>query len=446
MSDFDPTTLATQLAGYDILALQNSISKQTSTLDAQNKALASLRTSLTTFRSAITALNSSSASVLKNLATMNQEGIATIDASASARKGTYSLNVTQLASAQQKGFEGLTDDSIKNASGTLKISLNGEDIEIDMDGLDSLADFADAINKTDFPSASNSGSSTATTAQNGITASLMRVNGEVSLILNSDQSGEKYDIQMDTSGMTAGADIFAKPEIITEGKDAKFKLGDSNKEYSSSSNTLDELVDGVSIKLTSTTEAGKPLVISIDTDATETKAQIQTFIDAYNTLKDTISGMTSTGSSGKADSRGAFAGDASISSLSSELSNILRDTFGEQNMSKFGIAADKDGKLSLDSDVLEKQLKNDPQTVAQFFNGNDGMIKKMDKSLDKYLSTSSGLLKGRQDTLDRQQTDIDTKTEKMNSRYESSYNRYLKQFTQLQKLMTQMNNTMSMFS
>ncbi|MFJ2975947.1 flagellar filament capping protein FliD [Kluyvera sp. NPDC087067] len=445
MSDFDPTTLATQLAGYDILALQNSISKQTSTLDAQNKALASLRTSLTTFRSAITALNSSSASVLKNLATMNQEGIATIDASASARKGTYSLNVTQLASAQQKGFEGLTDDSIKNASGTLKISLNGEDIEIDMDGLDSLADFADAINKTDFPSASNSGSSTATTAQNGITASLMRVNGEVSLILNSDQSGEKYDIQMDTSGMTAGADIFAKPEIITEGKDAKFKLGDSNKEYSSSSNTLDELVDGVSIKLTSTTEAGKPLVISIDTDATETKAQIQTFIDAYNTLQETISGLTASGS-GKADSRGAFAGDASISSLSSELSNMLRGTFGDQNMSKFGIAADKDGKLSIDSDVLEEQLKNDPQTVAQFFNGNDGLIKKMDKSLDKYLSTSSGLLKGRQDTLDRQQTDIDTKTEKMNSRYESSYNRYLKQFTQLQKLMTQMNNTMSMFS
>lgn len=445
MSDFDPTTLATQLAGYDILALQNSISKQTSTLEAQNKALASLRTSLTTFRSAITALNSSSASVLKNLATMNQEGIATINASASARKGTYSLNVTQLASAQQKGFKDLTDDSIKNASGTLKISLNGEDIEIDMDGLDSLADFADAINKTDFPSASNSGSSTATTAQNGITASLMRVNGEVSLILNSDQSGEKYDIQMDTSGMTAGADIFDTPEIITKGKDAKFTLGDSNKEYSSSSNTLDDLVDGVSIKLTSTTEAGKPLIISIDTDATETKAQIQTFIDAYNTLQDTISGMTASGS-GKADSRGAFAGDASISSLSSELSNMLRGTFGDQNMSKFGIAADKDGKLSIDSDVLEKQLKNDPQTVAQFFNGNDGLIKKMDKSLDKYLSTSSGLLKGRQDTLDRQQTDIDTKTEKMNSRYESSYNRYLKQFTQLQKLMTQMNNTMSMFS
>lgn len=444
MSDFDPASLASQLASLDILTLQSSITKQTKNLDAQNKALSSLRTALTTFRSSITALNSSSSSVLKNAATMNQEGIATITASASARKGTYSLNVTQLASAQQKGFEGLTDESIKSATGTLKISLNGEDIEIEMDGLDSMADFADAINNAEFPSAADSSSTTATTERNGITASLMRIDGEVSLLLNSDQSGEKYDIKLDTSGMTSGQDIFDGEEVITEGKDAIFKLGDSDKEYRSSSNTLDKLVDGVSIKLTSTTESGKPLVISIDTDTTETKNQIQAFIDAYNTLRDSVSTLTATGSS--SDTRGAFAGDAGISSLSSELGNLLRDTFGDQNMSKFGIAADKDGKLSIDSDVLEKQLKNDPQAVAQFFNGNDGLIKAMDKSLDKYLSSSSGLLKGRQETLDRQQTEIDTKTEKMNTRYESSYNRYLKQFTQLQKLMTQMNNTMSMFS
>lgn len=442
MSDFDPSTLATQLAGYDIIALQTSIAKQTKNLDAQTKALASLRTALTTFRSSITALNSTSASVLKNSATMNQEGIATITASASAKKGTYSLNVTQLATAQQKGFEDLDDDAIKNATGTLKIDLNGESIEVEMDGLNSLADFAEAINKTDFPSASNS--NTATSAQNGVTASLMRVDGKVSLILNSDQSGEKYDIQLDTSGMTNGQNIFDKEEIMTAGKDAIFTLGDSAKEYKSSSNTLDSLVDGVSIKLTSTTEANKPLIISIDTDTTETQNQVQAFLDAYNSLRETVAGMTATGSG--SDSRGAFAGDASISALTSELSNMLRGTFGEQNMTKFGITADKDGKLSVDSKVLEEQLKNDPQTVAQFFNGNDGLIKSMDKSLDKYLSSSSGLLKGRQETLDRQKTEIDSKTEKMNTRYESSYNRYLKQFTQLQSLMTQMNNTMSMFS
>lgn len=310
-----------------------------------------------------------------------------------------------------------------------------------MDNLNSLSDFAGAVNKADFPSASGN---TSATEQNGVTASLMRVDGKVQLMLSSDQSGEQYDIQLDTSAMTGDQTIFDNATIITSGKDAKFTLGDSPQEYSSSSNNLDNLVDGVSIKLTGTTEVGKPLVISVDTDPTGTQEQIQAFIDAYNTLKDTISGLTSSGSN--TDERGAFAGDASISSLSNELSNILRQTFGDENMTKFGITSDKDGKLSLDADTLEEQLKADPQSVNNFFNGNDGMIKAMDKSLDKYLNTSTGLLKGRQDTLDRQQRDIDTKTEKMNTRYESSYNRYLKQFTQLQSIMTQMNNTMSMFS
>ncbi|MEO3989833.1 flagellar filament capping protein FliD [Pseudocitrobacter cyperus] len=442
MSDFDPTTLATQLAGYDILALQTSIQSQTSTLSAQKKALTALRTALTDFRTAIKGLNSTSSNVLKNAVTMNQEGIATISASASARKGTYSLNVTQLASAQQKGFSDLTDEDIKNASGTMTITLNGESLDIEMDGLNSLSDFASAVNKADFPSADDP--LTSSSAQNGVTASLMRVDGKVQLMLSSDQSGEKYDIAIDTSGMTNVSENFAKESIITKGKDARFTLGDSPDEYTSSSNTLDNLVDGVSIKLTGTTEADKPLVITVDTDTTGTQEQIQAFIDAYNTIKTTISGLTATGSG--TDDRGAFAGDASISSLSNELSNILRQTFGDENMTKFGITSDKDGKLTLDADKLEEQLKADPQSVNNFFNGNDGLIKAMDKSLDKYLNTSTGLLKGRQETLDRQQRDIDTKTEKMNTRYESSYNRYLKQFTQLQKIMTQMNNTMSMFS
>jgi flagellar hook-associated protein 2 len=50
----------------------------------------------------------------------------------------------------------------------------------------------------------------------------MRVDGKVSLIMNSDQSGAKYDIQLDTSGMTSGQDIFDNEEIITDGKDALY--------------------------------------------------------------------------------------------------------------------------------------------------------------------------------------------------------------------------------
>ncbi|MBB1198970.1 flagellar hook-associated protein [Enterobacteriaceae bacterium 89] len=442
MSDFssiDPSQMASQLAQYDIMAMQTALKSQSSNLTAQRNALTSLRTALTTFRTAMTGMNTTSNTVLKNTATMNLEGVATVTASAAARKGTYSLNITKLAKAEQTGYPDLTDDSIKNATGTLTITINGKDIDIDMDGLDNLSDFAQAVNKSEFPEDPNAGTDSEKTS---MTASLVRTDGKVMLMLSSDQTGVKNEIQLDTSKLSDPT-MFDSTDSISTAQDAEFTLGGSSTVHTSSSNTLSNLVDGVTIQLTDTTATDKPLIISIDTDSSGTQEQIQAFIDAYNTLKDTMKSLTASGSDGK--DRGAFAGDASISSLSNELSNMLRDTFGEQNMTKFGITADKDGKLSLDSDVLNKQLKNDPQSVTDFFNGNNGMLKAMDKSLDKYLSSTSGLLKGREETLNREQKDIDTKTEKMQTRYDSSYNRYLKQFTQLQKAMAQMNNTMSMF-
>lgn len=439
MSDFaniDPTTMAANLAQYDVAAMQEALKKQTSTLNAQRTGLSALRKALSTFRTAMTDMNSASNMVLKNAVSMNQEGIASITASSSARKGTYSLNVKQLATAEQTSYGDLTDQKIKDATGTLSITVDGKSVDIKMDDLHNLSDFANAVNKAQFPDSGSKDS-----AKTGVTASLMRVDGKVTLMLSSDQTGEKNKIELNTSSLK-DPDLFANGKVISKAQDAKFSMGSSDKDYSSSSNTLDNMVDGVSIQLTGTTEKDKPLLISIDTDTAGTQKQVQAFIDAYNTLKDTMKGLTASGSDSK--TRGAFAGDASISSLSNELSGILRSTFGDQNMTKFGITADRDGNLTLDSDKLNEQLKNDPQSLTGFFNGKNGLLKKMDGSLDRYLNSSSGLLKGREDTLDRQQQDIDAKKEKIDARYSSSYNRYLKQFTLLQKVMAQMNNTMSM--
>ena len=131
MSDFsniDPTTMASQLAGYDIMAMQTALKSQTSSLALQRNALTSLRTALSTFHTAISGMNTSS--MLKNIASMNQEGIANITASASAHKGTYSLNVNKLATAEQISYSGLTDDNIKSATGTMTLTIDGKSIDI----------------------------------------------------------------------------------------------------------------------------------------------------------------------------------------------------------------------------------------------------------------------------------------------------------------------------
>ncbi|POZ15349.1 flagellar hook-associated protein [Lelliottia aquatilis] len=431
MADFssiDPTSLAQSLASYDIMAIQNQLKTKTATMASQKKALDALRTALTDFRSAIKGLNNTNDGMLKNVATLNREGIANVTANSAAQKGTYNIEVDQLASAHQIGFGDLTDESIKNATGTMDITLgegaDAKTITVDMDSVSSLSDLTKAINgNEDNP---------------GVTASLIRTDGKVTLMLSSDESGAANKV---TVGGTSGFDS-ANAKEISKAADAKFRMGEM--EFTNSSNTLDKLIEGVTIELTSKTEADKPLTITIGTDTTGTKEQLQTFIDSYNTLQDTLQKLTKSGS-GDGEERGAFAGDSTMASLDRELNDVLRTVFGGKRMSDFGITADKDGKLEIDSKKLDTALTADPQALTGLFNGKEGLISKMDKSLDRYLNSNTGLLKGRQDVLDRQQSDIDTKTDAMNTRYDSSYNRYLKQFTQLQQAMSQMNNTMSMF-
>ncbi|HDR2158376.1 TPA: flagellar filament capping protein FliD [Enterobacter cancerogenus] len=431
MADFssiDPQTLAQQLATYDIASLQNQLKTKTTTMDAQKKALDALKTALTDFRTAMSGLNKTNEGMLKNLVSMNREGIANVTANSNALKGTYNIDVKALASAHQIGFSQMSDEAIKNASGTMDITLgtgaDAETITVDLTDMESLSDLTKAINgNEDNP---------------GVTASLIRTDGEVTLMLSSDESGAKNTISVTSPN---GLDL-SKPQTISEAADSVIKMGEMT--FTNSSNTLDKLIDGVTIELTSVTEEKKPLTLSVGTDSAGTKEQLQTFVDAYNTLQDTLSKLTKSGN-GDDESRGAFAGDATMSSLDRELNDVMRQVFGEKRMSDFGITADREGKLQIDSKKLDDAIKADPQKLNDLFNGKEGMLSAMDKSLDRYLNSTNGLLKGRQDVLTRQQNDIDTKTEAMNTRYESSYNRYLKQFTQLQKAMAQMNNTMSMF-
>ncbi|MEN3752992.1 flagellar filament capping protein FliD [Mangrovibacter sp. SLW1] len=349
MSDLlslDPQTLATQLAFYDIQPMQNAIKTQTATLNAQQTALRALRTALTDFRTSIQGMNQSGQSMLQTQATTNMTGIANVTTTATAQKGTYNIEVDQLASAHQIGYAGLTDEDISNASGTMTIDLAGEELNIDLTDIDSLADLAATINN----------------AENnpGVTASLVRTDGKVMLMLSSDETGatNTLDIQIDGDDSTQA--LFSNPAQISAAQDAQFRMGEVS--FTHSSNTIDNLIEGVTVELIGVTE-GKPLTINVDTDTEATKEQVNTFVDSWNTLMTSLNTLTSNGVDGE---RGALAGDSTISALQRDLNTLLRSEIDGFTIADFGISADRNGKLKIDNDALTKQLQSNPQSVTTF--------------------------------------------------------------------------------
>lgn len=417
ISSLDPQTLATQMAGYDTQASQSAVTKQQTSLTTQSNNLSKLKTALTTFRSSMASLNSTTQGMLANTATLSQSTVATVTTTSQANRGTYSLTVSQLASAQQTAYTGLTDEMVKQASGSLTLAIQDKSISIDMGKLTSLADFADAVNQaTDNP---------------GVTASLIKTDGKVQLMLSSDESGVANALTLTTGQLDSQTAAALNQGVeISAAKDAKVSIG--SLALSSSSNKLDSLIEGVTINLQAVTAKDTPLTITVGTDTSTTQKNLQSFVDAYNSLRTVL------------DSQGSATrgNDGLVSSLNTELNSVIRGTANGFDMTRFGVTSDKDGKLTLNSDTLKTQLSKSPQSINQFFNS-QGLLSTIDKSMNNYLSTSHGVLQSRQEVLDRQQSEVTDRQTKITTRYNDAYNRYLTQFTKLKSAMQDMNNTLS---
>ncbi len=157
---------------------------------------------------------------------------ATITVDSDAPAGVYDLYVKQLAQAHQITKSFTSEDEILPTTGVVSIDVGGNSIDIDMAELNAsgnatVSDLRDAINKhPDNP---------------GVTASLVRTGGQVELMLTSDETGKDSTVTMEMNGTDWGTQERIKAQ------DAEFTL--NGIDITSSSNYLDNVIDGVNIEL-----------------------------------------------------------------------------------------------------------------------------------------------------------------------------------------------------
>ncbi|WP_158784532.1 flagellar filament capping protein FliD [Pantoea sp. BAV 3049] len=433
LDDFDPQTVAQSLAQATIAAQQSQLKTQQNRLSAQQKALTTLRTALTDFQTALKgfATSGSSGGMVVNSATASQEGFVSLSASSSARKGLYNINVTQTASADQKAFENLTDADIAAAEGSMKITIADKEVEIDMSSVSSLSELRDRIN--------------AESGDSGATASLVRQNGNNVLMISSDNTGAANQVTLSATDDTFAAKLADATQISTA-RDAIITMGEGDgMTFTSSTNTFSNTIPGVELTVIRPT-GNEPLVINVDTDVSSSREQAQAFVTAYNKLRTQLDELTKSGGGDSSESRGALAGDSGIGALESRLNALLRTNFNGARLSDFGITPDRNGQLTLDGTQFEESLKARPDALNSLFEGSNGLLSRMDKEgLDTFLNSTTGTIKQRQETLDRQGEQLTTKEAQINKRYETTFNRYVKEFTNMKTIISQMNQTMGMF-
>ena len=440
-SQIDVQSLVSQLVAADRATPDAQINRDSTRVTTQISAVGQLMGSMSNFRSALSSLKTVDVFSTRS-ASSSDTATLTASANPKAVPGTYSIDVQQLAKAQQissKPFAGGSGTVV--GTGTLTVSLGTKSFDVAV-GADnsSLAGIRDAINKaSDNP---------------GVRATIVQGSDGAHLVLSSSSTGAANIITVAQAGGDGGlaqlsysAAAQANYSIIQAAQDAKIKV--ANVTVTSATNTVTDAIDGVTLTLNKVTgEDDDPVTLTVGYDKSAVSNRIQNFVSAYNSLEKQIASLRSYDPATK--NAGPMLGDSLLTGIENELrSSISASVAGQgagfQTLSSIGITTQADGTLAVDDSKLQKALAGNFDAVGALFGSENGVAARMFKQVDDRLK-SGGTIDSRSKNLVAQQTDISKRRDQLNVRMKAVQDSYLKQFTQLDTLLSQMQVTSSYLS
>ncbi|MET0319173.1 MAG: flagellar filament capping protein FliD [Duganella sp.] len=448
---YDPVTTATNLANSYVAPTKTLLDAQSTKAKANTAALTTLGSALSAFQTAMATLSSGTKTVSANTAAFSNTAIASGTATSKATSGTYSFYVQQLATAGQVSYN-VADSSATNP-GAFKVALgDGSTFDVSLTAADS--DGNGTLTAKEIAAAVNAAAGN----NSRVTASTMTVNGNTQLVLTSANTGTANAVaSLDTTGVNnpALATALSGKTTLAAASNAIMWVGakDTGTKIEQASNTF-SVVDGVSFTVKQAQGASDaPVVMTVGADSSATAANVQSFVDAYNTLLGVYSKVTAVGDAASGTASAALAGDSAVKSLREQLNTALRTATGGQSLISFGITANRDGTLSLDSGRLAKAVAANPEGLDKLFGrattlglGDSGVMGTMNKIVSTWTSSVNGVLGARKDANAKLQTDITKRLATLETQFNNAYQRYLAQFTALQQMQSSMTNTSNLFT
>lgn len=250
---------------------------------------------------------------------------------------------------------------------------------------------------------------------------------------------------------------------IKTAQDAEIQLNGVN--ISSSSNTFENVVTGVSITATEvsgTTTTGDVTtnnseVLSITKDTGDLKKAIQAYVDAYNEVQATMANQTKfvPGKVGEelSSSNGDLMGSSALRNLQNQLrSQVTSVQSGAiSTLNDLGIRLNNSGtgsssvlKLEIDEKKLDAALADNADAVVNFFAGDGqttGYGTNSANQLSGIMNGTTGFFKTQEDSLNSLVKRAEQNIERTTASIEANIERTRLQFEALDRMMAQMNST-----
>lgn len=430
-SGLDTKTLIDTLVQVQRLPKETQLRRQKNVDTFELSALGQLQGAINGFDTAVSDLSNGS-SLIKRRATVSDRDVLKVTPSSSSATGNYTFTVSALATNHQMATAGF-DSADTFGTGTLKLSVNGEDLDLNLDSSNNtLAGIRDAINN----------------AENnpGISASLINSGSQQRLLITGDKTGVANTVTLDIAGLTIGGG----DQTITTGlsdlqtaADAQVTIGDpanpNSIQVTHGDNTIEDLIDGVTLDLKSVSTT--PVSVTIFQDESAASNAIRRFVSAYNELVATRNSVTSYS---EASGAAALHGDSQTRILSGVMRSAVSGSYnvGSDTLSlaQIGISTSRTGELEIDESKFSDGVANNFSKLESFFASDGGLMSKLSETLDNY-NDSSGLIKMRMDRLEGGLKDLDAQTLKLDAQMETVRNYWSAQFLAMEEVMGQFNSS-----
>jgi flagellar hook-associated protein 2 len=269
-----------------------------------------------------------------------------------------------------------------------------------------------------------------------------------------DTSGSNYSIQL--TGQTGAESAFSISESVSElnfTTPTGFAAADADItvngiQYARATNTIDDIISGVTLELTGATSGAA--TVGITSNTADARANIENFVTTFNNVMAQLNALTS------AANDGALSGDSIINQIRRDIQSIVINTSSSpgssiERLSDLGIEITKTGNLEINDTKLTTTLANNFSDIVTLFSAdtnNDSEIGDADRGIagdlsmlikkvtasDGYLTTQANFLTNRTSEYQQDLADLETKLERLEERY-------TKQFLTMQTLVDQMNTT-----
>ena len=367
-----------------------------------------------------------------------------VSASSTAEAGSYSIEVLQTALAQRTASSNFADRATPLNGGAafkLNLSVGGAsqgDIQVTTA---TPAGMVSAING----------------AKLGVTAQLINTGSGYNVVITGETGAAKNFTLTSDDGTATGTD----PKVPVPGvsfssnlqtaTDASFKV--NGLPVTRSSNTISDVIDGVTLDLYATSTGAARLDLNRDTAGI--KGNIQGLVTAYNDFEESLNILGDSASEVK-DFGGALAGDNLLQSVRKQVRDMITATSTTPGTTikagrDVGLSIDRYGKLTLDEAKLDKALQNNFGEVATMFSAGTnnksiystapaglagGAINKLEKML-----LSTGLIDTQSQNATKQIAKYKEDLTVLEERMQKLMTRYTNQFSIMESIVGNSNST-----